>query len=67
MACTALEHDRDTTNVSRIQWAKRLFARLAGSVVRAPRLDLDDMPDRVKRDLGFMDGRDPRYEIEPWR
>lgn len=25
-------------------------------------LDLDAMPDRVKRDLGFMDGREPRYE-----
>ena len=25
-------------------------------------LDLDAMPDRVKRDLGFLDGREPRYE-----
>jgi hypothetical protein len=26
------------------------------------KLDLDAMPDRVKRDLGFLDGREPRYE-----
>lgn len=24
-------------------------------------LDLETMPDRLKRDLGFMDGRDPHY------
>jgi hypothetical protein len=26
------------------------------------KVDLDDMPDRVKRDMGFLDGREPRYE-----
>jgi hypothetical protein len=26
------------------------------------RLDLDAVPDRVKRDLGFLDGREPYYE-----
>jgi hypothetical protein len=67
MACTALEQDRDKTNISWVQWAGSLFARLAGVVSRAPRLDLDVIPDRVKRDLGFMDGRDPRYEFELWR
>ena len=25
-------------------------------------LDLDEMPDRLKRDLGFLDGREPHYE-----
>lgn len=25
-------------------------------------LDLDEMSDRVKRDLGFLDGREPRYD-----
>jgi hypothetical protein len=24
-------------------------------------LDLETMPDRLKRDLGFMDGRGPHY------
>jgi hypothetical protein len=31
------------------------------------KLDLDAMPDRVKRDLGFLDGREPRYEDERMR
>lgn len=26
------------------------------------RVDLDELPDRVKRDLGFLDGREPYYE-----
>lgn len=28
----------------------------------SPHLDLDEMPDRLKRDLGFLDGREPRYD-----
>ncbi|MBB5576449.1 hypothetical protein QDX27_04605 [Rhizobium sp. BR 318] len=28
----------------------------------SPHLDLEGMPDRLKRDLGFLDGREPRYE-----
>lgn len=27
-----------------------------------PRLYPDEMPDRMQRDLGFRDGREPRYE-----
>jgi hypothetical protein len=45
---------------------RRLF-NFAASVLapRAyPELDLDAMPDHLKRDLGFTDGRDPRYEDE---
>jgi len=38
----------------------RRLARGIGS--RRPRLDIDVTPDRIKRDLGFLDGRDPRYE-----
>ncbi|PYE26683.1 hypothetical protein C8J32_102300 [Rhizobium sp. PP-CC-3A-592] len=29
---------------------------------RYPRLDLQSMPPHLQRDLGFLDGRDPRYE-----
>ncbi|PYE37622.1 hypothetical protein C8J35_101914 [Rhizobium sp. PP-F2F-G38] len=29
---------------------------------RYPRLDLLSMPPHLQRDLGFLDGRDPRYE-----
>jgi hypothetical protein len=35
--------------------------------VPAAKLDLEAMPDRVKRDLGFLDGRDPRYEDDRLR
>ncbi|MBN8951227.1 MULTISPECIES: hypothetical protein [unclassified Rhizobium] len=28
----------------------------------SPHLDLDEMPDRLKRDLGFLDGREPHYD-----
>ncbi|MGO4563879.1 hypothetical protein AB4Z52_02245 [Rhizobium sp. 2YAF20] len=43
---------------------KGLFVFLARRVAPAAKLDLDGMPDRVKRDLGFLDGREPRYEDE---
>ena len=47
-----------------------ILARLLESVTQAfvshaepsPHLDLDEMSDRLKRDLGFLDGREPRYE-----
>ncbi|WP_082475833.1 MULTISPECIES: hypothetical protein [unclassified Rhizobium] len=29
---------------------------------RYPRLDVESMPAHLQRDLGFLDGRDPRYE-----
>ncbi len=28
----------------------------------SPHLDLDEMPDRLKRDLGFLDGREPHCD-----
>ncbi|PST19464.1 hypothetical protein C7U61_13220 [Rhizobium sp. JAB6] len=48
----------------------RILARLVESLAQAfgkhaepsPHLDLDEMPDRLKRDLGFLDGREPRYD-----
>lgn len=54
------------------QTAKTNAVRLALRKVRAafallirsgyPRLDLESMPPHLQRDLGFLDGRDPRYE-----
>ncbi|MBX4885320.1 hypothetical protein HJA90_17230 [Rhizobium bangladeshense] len=59
---------------SRAQQISRIFLRLAGwfssganRFCRLPRLDLSATPDRVKRDLGFLDGRDPYYEDERMR
>jgi hypothetical protein len=44
-----------------------LFAVLARRSPRVGKLHLEAMPDRVKRDLGFLDGREPRYEDERMR
>ncbi|QRM44710.1 hypothetical protein F2982_15455 [Rhizobium sp. BG4] len=46
--------------VSRFRaWVYRTF-------VYSSRLDVDTMPDRVRRDLGFLDGREPRDYFERW-
>ena len=34
----------------------------AKHVEPSPHLDLDEMPDRLKRDLGFLDGREPHCD-----
>ncbi|MBX5222663.1 hypothetical protein [Rhizobium sp. NLR8a] len=64
MDCHAIEESQPQRNSS-------VFLRLAGwlmaSFHRLPRLDLTAAPDRVKRDLGFLDGRDPHYEDERMR
>ncbi|HEY0122382.1 MAG TPA: hypothetical protein VGC14_11585 [Rhizobium sp.] len=44
-----------------------LSKAFAGRAEPAPRLDLEEMPDRLKRDLGFLDGRGPRYEDDRMR
>lgn len=44
----------------------RILESLAQVFVRhaepSPHLDIDEIPDRLKRDLGFLDGREPHYE-----
>ncbi|NEJ74206.1 hypothetical protein GR197_27320 [Rhizobium phaseoli] len=67
MDCHAIEEHRPQ---QRLQIFHRLAGWLAGSadrLCRLPRLDLSATPDRVKRDLGFLDGRDPYYEDECMR
>jgi hypothetical protein len=48
-------------------WAS-LIESLTSALLRhggaAGTVDLDDMPDRMKRDMGFLDGREPYYEEE---
>ncbi|WP_160008363.1 hypothetical protein [Rhizobium sp. 18055] len=67
MACAALEEPKKASVSTRPQWLSSLCRRLAWRLARPDRLDLEGMPDRVKRDLGFLDGRDPFYEAEPRR
>jgi hypothetical protein len=44
-----------------------LMELFGGGAEPSPRLDLDEMPERLKRDLGFLDGREPRYEDDRMR
>lgn len=57
--------------VEQVEAAKpTVLARVLESLVQAfvkhaepsPHLELDEMPDRLKRDLGFLDGREPHYD-----
>jgi hypothetical protein len=45
----------------------KLLVFAARKMMRTDKLDLEVMPDRVKRDLGFLDGREPRYEDDRLR
>jgi len=60
MDCQAIEERRSFTREGLFTIVIRRLARGIGS--RMPQLDMDVTPDRIKRDLGFLDGRDPRYE-----
>lgn len=67
MACVTIEHSSETRPSGILQRLAGIWRRLGWRLARPDQLDLEGMPDRVKRDLGFMDGRDPFYEAEPWR
>ncbi|ACM27302.1 hypothetical protein MOV66_27120 [Agrobacterium sp. SHOUNA12C] len=62
MDCHAVEQ----VNIARPSVLARMLETLAqvfpGSTASLPRLDLDEMPEQLKRDLGFLDGRAPHYE-----
>ncbi|WP_156393145.1 hypothetical protein [Rhizobium sp. Root1220] len=64
MDSTHIERLQRSTVSGLSQWLSTMGRRLAWRLARSERLDLEGMPDRVKRDLGFMDGRDPRYDAE---
>jgi hypothetical protein len=67
MDYAALEHAHRRTTSRASSWLSDLGRTLALRIARRERLDLEGMPDRVKRDLGFIDGRDPRYDVDLWR
>ncbi|MFT4180722.1 MAG: hypothetical protein QM636_02265 [Rhizobium sp.] len=62
MDCYAVEQ----VNVAKPSVLSRALAALSkafpGQAEPAPRLDLEEMSDRLKRDLGFLDGREPYCE-----
>ncbi|MFS8044193.1 hypothetical protein [Rhizobium sp. BR 314] len=62
MDCSVVEQvevARPTALARVLEALSQVFAR---SGKQSPELDLDEVPDRVKRDIGFLDGREPRYE-----
>ncbi|TCS04663.1 MULTISPECIES: hypothetical protein [unclassified Rhizobium] len=60
MNCQTIEESNSSAREALITIVVR---RLIGGIgSRMPRLDMDVTPDRIKRDLGFLDGREPRYE-----
>ena len=67
MDCYAIDQSPPQPTIGVFQRIGAWLARIAGRIWRMPRLDLDATPDRVKRDLGFLDGRDPHYEDDRMR
>jgi len=67
MDCYAIEQSRRQQNIGIFRRIGARLAQVAGRISRSPRLDLDTAPDRLKRDLGFLDGRDPHYEDDRMR
>jgi hypothetical protein len=64
MDCAAIEQDRQARAAGTFIWLSDLGRRLLRRLSGWDRLELEGMPDRVKRDLGFMDGREPRCNRE---
>ncbi len=64
MDCHAIEQAAPQRSFKVLRLAADWFARLTGNDCLMPRIDLEATPDRIKRDLGCLDGREPRYEDE---
>ena len=64
MSCQEADYTRRTLATPFDWWVRTLVDALLPSLhSRAPRLDVDALPDHLKRDLGFLDGRG-RYRGE---
>ncbi len=67
MDCAVIEQECHARAAGTSSWLSGFARRLLRRLSEWDRLELEGMPDRVKRDLGFMDGREPRYDREFWR
>jgi hypothetical protein len=63
-AVQQMEVARPTGLARVLESLTQVFAK---HVEPSPHLDLEELPDRVKRDLGFLDGREPRYQDDRLR
>lgn len=63
MACQDADYSRHTLPTPFDWWVRTVVDALLPSMGRRlPRLDIDELPDHLKRDLGFLDGREPRQK-----
>ncbi|KQV29871.1 hypothetical protein ASE23_08860 [Rhizobium sp. Root73] len=67
MDCQAIERYQPMSRKRSEGWRSVLARLLCGFQPRYPRLDLEVMSEYMKRDLGFMDGRDPREDSDMTR
>lgn len=62
MSCEIVERP----SIVRVPLWGRLMAAMANALAfhrrNICRIEFDEMPDRVKRDMGFLDGREPYRE-----
>ncbi|WEZ82871.1 hypothetical protein P6U16_18125 [Rhizobium sp. 32-5/1] len=65
MDCHTVDRRRSPTIFRFGQHLRDLFQTLLPRTARgSAKLDLDVMSDFMKRDLGFLDGRDPRQDSD---
>lgn len=63
MAFHQTDHARHSLPLPFDWWVRAIVEALMPSMSRrAPHLDVETLPDHLKRDLGLMDGRDPYRE-----
>jgi hypothetical protein len=64
MDCQTIERYEPMSCKRSEGWLSLLARLLYGFQPRYPNLDLDVTSEYMKRDLGFLDGRDPRHESD---
>ncbi|WP_455270714.1 hypothetical protein [Rhizobium herbae] len=62
MDCQAIERYQPLPQTRKAGWRFWLAGLLRGLEPKYPSLDLEVMSEYMKRDLGFLDGRDPRED-----
>ncbi|MDQ0561775.1 hypothetical protein QO004_003575 [Rhizobium mesoamericanum] len=67
MDCAVIEQESQARAVGTFHWFSGFGRRLLRRLSQWDRLELEGMPDRIKRDLGFLDGQEPRYDREFWQ
>ena len=67
MDCQAIEKYQSIPEIQKAGWRSWLLRLMRGPSLQYPPLDLEVMSEYMKRDLGFLDGRDPRRHADMTR